>query len=867
MAQGAWALLSSRYRDVDDVVFGVTVAGRPASLSGVESMVGLFINTLPLRVRVPANATVLSWLQGLQEQQSTLQRYEYSSLLDIQGWSDVPRGVPLFESIFVFENLPVARVFQTSNGELEFQSDRGLGSNTGYPLTVLVSPGSRLTIEFVYDRARFDNETIRRMLAHFQTLLESLPLSFNQAISTVPILTDSERQRILNEWNNTRVSWAEDSFLCLFETQVERTPDASAVDFFGQQLSYRELNARANQLAFCLRGMRIGPEDRVGVCIDRSLEMAVAVLGALKSGAAYVPLDPAYPNERLSFMLKDAQCAALLTNERVSANLPDTGVDVLCLDSDWNRLARESSENPETRVSGENLAYVIYTSGSTGWPKGVAMTHGALGNLISWQIANSFAPARTLQFASLSFDVSFQEMFSTWCSGGTLVLVSDELRHEESAMLRFLAANQVERIFVPFVYLQHLAEACADAPADSGLLPVHLREIITAGEQLEITSQISQLCDRLKDCTLHNHYGPSETHAVTAHTLSGAADDWPQLPPIGRPIANTQIYILDQSGEPAPIGVAGELCVGGANVSRGYLDRPELTAVKFVPNHFSREPGARIYRTGDLARYASNGAIEFLGRIDSQVKIRGYRIELGEIETVINGHAGVRETVVLAREDEPGDQRLVAYIVPGLKNSVIDAGANEGSQAEEFARTLIRELRILLAKKLPQHMIPSAFVLLDALPLTANGKLNCRALPAPGQAPPELESDYVAPRTPTEELLAEIWAEVLKLKQIGVNDDFFQLGGHSLLATQVISRVRERFRIDLPLHYLFEFSTVAGLASAVDDFARTATATALSKITRDPDRRAEGLLATINELSDEQVEVLLAETLAENARS
>lgn len=311
------------------------------------------------------------------------------------------------------------------------------------------------------------------------------------------------------------------------------------------------------------------------------------------------------------------------------------------------------------------------------------------------------------------------------------------------------------------------------------------------------------------------------------------------------------------------MGVAGELCIGGANVSRGYLHRPNLTADKFVPNHFSKEPGARIYCTGDLARYASNGAIEFLGRIDSQVKIRGYRIELGEIETVINGHAGVRETVVQARKDESGDKRLVAYVVPWLKDRVINAGANEGVQAEGLASTLIPELRILVAKKLPQHMMPSVFVLLEALPLAANGKLNRRALPAPGQARPELESDYAAPRTPTEKLLAEIWSDVLKLKQIGVNDDFFQLGGHSLLATQVISSVRERFRIDLPLHYLFHFSTVAGLASAVDDFARTATATAPSMITRDPDRRAEGLLATIDQLSDEQVEALLGETLAE----
>ena len=332
-------------------------------------MVGLFINTLPLRARVPSSVNVLTWLKELQERQSAMQQYEYSSLMDIQGWSDVPRGVPLFESIFVFENLPVDGSFQTSKGELEFLSDRGLGSNTGYPLTVLVSPGSKLTIQLVYDRERFDQTTIQRMLGHMHMLLENLPRNFERPISSWPMLTEAEREQILVDWNDTQVDFSQESVLPLFEAQVERTPEATAALFENQQLSYRELNARANQLARYLQGLGAGPDARVGIAIDRSLEMAVAVLGALKAGAAYVPLDPAYPSERLSFMLKDAQCAALLTNERLVASLPNVGANVLCLDRDWNKVARESAEHPRTRVSGENLAYVIYTSGSTGWPR------------------------------------------------------------------------------------------------------------------------------------------------------------------------------------------------------------------------------------------------------------------------------------------------------------------------------------------------------------------------------------------------------------------------------------------------------------------------------------------------------------------
>ena len=517
-------------------------------------MVGLFINTLPLRVHSLDSSLCTFMAERTAGAAGYMQQFEYSSLVDIQGWSEVPRGVPLFESIFVFENLPVGGGFESANRAVEIRADRGLGSTTGYPLTLLVSPGARLTAQVVYDRARFEPDAMRRLLGHFLNVLQNLPDYSDFAISSLPLLTDPEREQIVQQWNESQVAYDVDSVLPLFDAQVNRTPSATAVVFETQQLSYRELNARANQLAHHLRVLGVGAEDRVGIYIDRSLEMAIAVLGVLKAGAAYVPLDPAYPGERLTFMLADAQCKLVLTSEALAETVPQGSSGLLRLDKDWDRVASLSVENPQTQFSGENLAYVIYTSGSTGWPKGVALPHRALANLICWQLDQSVRPARTLQFASLSFDVSFQEMFSTWCSGGTLLLISNDLRRDAVSLLRFLEKQKVERVFLPFVYLQHLAEAYADDVTQLN----HLREIITAGEQLEITPQIAHLCSSLKELKLHNHYGPSESHVVTAYTLTGEVKDWPRLPPIGRPIANTQIYVLDQRGQPAPIGVAGD---------------------------------------------------------------------------------------------------------------------------------------------------------------------------------------------------------------------------------------------------------------------------------------------------------------------
>jgi len=844
LAQGAWAVLLSRYSGEDDVLFGVTVSGRPATLPGVESMVGLFINTLPLRVMTPAQDSVLSWLNNLQQQQTLMQQYEYSSLVDIQGWSEVRRGVPLFESIFVFENLPAGEGYETEDRGVDLRADRGLGSTTGYPLTVLISPGKQITLQIVYDRARFEPEAVRRMLGHFQSLLQNLPDHSATAVSRLPLLTDAEREQIVHQWNDTPVAYGVDSVLTLFEAQVARTPDQTAVAFDSQRLSYLELNSRANQLAHHLRGLGVGGDDRCGICIDRSLEMTTAVLAVLKAGAAYVPLDPAYPSERLAFMLEDAGGKVLLTSERVAETLPQTSSRLLRVDADWDRVASESAANPETQLEGESLAYVIYTSGSTGWPKGVALEHRALANLICWQLDQSFAPARTLQFASLSFDVSFQEMFSTWCSGGTLLLVSEELRRDAPALLRFLDSQKVERVFLPFVYLQHLAEAFAD----TGSQLAHLREIITAGEQLEITPQIARLCGSLTGLRLHNHYGPSETHVVTAHTLSGDPHDWPRLPPIGRPIANTQIYILDQSGQPGPVGVAGELCIGGANLARGYLNRPELTAEKFVSNPFNDDPALhtsnRIYRTGDAARFTNEGNIEFLGRIDNQIKIRGFRIELGEIEATLAAHPSVREAVVVAHE-AGGDRSLLGYVVPSLPKS----------------RELATDLRGFLKTKLPGYMVPADFVFLEALPLTPSGKINRRALPAPDRSADQYRQSHVAPRTDVEKQLVEIWSAVLKREPIGVEDDFFELGGHSLLATQLISQVRSVFQIELPLRYLFECPTVAGLAAGIAEFAEKSVSTKQLTITRAPDSYAADLLDRIDELTDAEVEALLGETI------
>ncbi|HWY74914.1 MAG TPA: amino acid adenylation domain-containing protein, partial [Verrucomicrobiae bacterium] len=637
-------------------------------------------------------------------------------------------------------------------------------------------------VEFLAERL---NACLLKSHAAWSPLLES-SLAAPRRNARVPLATG---------WNDTAAEYPRESCLHeLFDEQVQRSPDAVAVICDDEQLTYAELQTRADRLACHLQDLGVTPDTPVGICVDRSFEMVVGVLGILKAGGAYVPLDPAYPQERLALMVGNAKINVLITQKNI-ASLASFKVEHAVF-LDLPLPSPEDGERPLSKANSRNLAYVIHTSGSTGKPKGVAMEHRALVNLVSWQLANSCMQAgdRTLQFASLSFDVSFQEIFSTWLSGGVLVLVSAELRRDAARLCAFLQDQRINRLFLPFVALNQLAGAIADGAA----LPEGLREVITAGEQLRVTPKITGMFERLESCTLHNHYGPSESHVVTAYTLSGPPSSWPPLPPIGRPIANTQIHLLDEKLVPVPIGEAGELYIGGDCLARGYLSQRELTAERFIDDPFQRAPGARLYKTGDLARYVANGDIEFLGRADHQVKIRGYRVEPGEIETVLARHPSVRECVVVPREDSSDQKRLVAYVV-------CHAG-------QTFP---VSEMRRFLQKKLPDYMVPTACVSLDSLPMTPSGKVNRLGLPAPEPERPDLETQYVAPANPIEEQIAKIWQEVLGINQIGVRDDFFELGGHSLLAAQVISRMREAFGIEPPVAALFEASTVATLAAAV----------------------------------------------------
>ncbi|MEG4235607.1 amino acid adenylation domain-containing protein [Microcoleus sp. Pol11C3] len=608
-----------------------------------------------------------------------------------------------------------------------------------------------------------------------------------QQLRSEESLTDAERHKILVEWNNTQSDYPIDKCIHqLFEEQVERTPDAVAIVFEGEQLSYLELNARANQLAHYLQKRGVGPEVLVGICVERSFEMIVGLLGILKAGGAYVPLDPAYPQERLAFMLEDSSVSVLLAQSKLVEKLPPHSACVVCLDSDWEEIAFHSQEKPSSSLTPDNLVYVIYTSGSTGKPKGVLLAHRGLCNLAtsSIQLFDVQPSSRLLQFASFSFDASVWEVFIALVSGATLILAKRDFLMPGSALAGLLRDEAITTVILP-------PSVLAVLPAEE--FPT-LLTIIVGGEACSANLVARWASGR----HFFNAYGPTEATVCATVAL---CTDGSQKPPIGRPIANTKIYILDTQNQPVPIGEPGELHIGGVGLARGYLKRPDLTEQKFIPNPFSDKSASRLYKTGDLARYLPDGNIEFLGRIDNQVKIRGFRIELGEIEAVLSAHPIVDAVAVIDREDIPNEERLVAYIVP---------------KKDEINQVSAKSMRNYLADHLPDYMIPSAFITLPVLPITPNGKIDRRALPAPSRRGSELEENLVAPRTPIEEVLAEIWVEVLRIERVGISDNFLELGGHSLLAIQVISQVRDALGLELPLRCLFEAPTVAELAQYVE---------------------------------------------------
>jgi len=665
-----------------------------------------------------------------------------------------------------------------------------------FDLSLLVEEGAEgLKGTLKYNTDMFDAATSKRMLGHFQTLLESIVASPELRLSDLPLLTEAERRQLLVEWNDTQADYPRD--LCihqLFEAQVEQTPDAIAVAFEYQQLTYRELNAQANQLAHYLLKLGVGPEVLVGICVERSLEMVVGLLGILKAGGAYVPLDASYPKERLAFVLEDAQMPVLLTQQRLVESLPEHRACEIYLDTDWEVIARENEKNPVSEATADNLAYVIYTSGTTGQPKGVMIEHKSLVNYLCW--VNESLLNDTVQslpvVTRLTFDASLKQLFAPFLHGSEVWILSDDVVTQPAVLLQTLCTRtKVGLNCVPSLWktmLGAIDSGQAIAPSES------LTCLFVGGEQLS-----KKLVDRsyaaLPHLQIWNLYGPTETTANASVTKIVPGDDVA----IGRPITNTQIYILDAHLQPVPVGVPGELHIGGVGLARGYLNRPELTAEKFIPNPFSEDPESRFYKTGDLARYLPDGSIEFLGRLDHQVKIRGFRIELGEIEAVLGQYPAIRETVVLAREDEPGDKRLVAYVVP-----------------DQDATSTISELRRFLKEKLPEYMVPSAFVMLDALPLTPNGKVDRRALPAPDRTRPELEETFVTPHTPVASLIAEVWQEVLGVEKVGVYDNFFDLGGHSLLSMQVIAKLEKKLGVRVnPREFIVQ--TLGQLAASYEE--------------------------------------------------
>jgi amino acid adenylation domain-containing protein len=909
----AFKILLYRYTNQSDIVVGTPVANRQHSQ--IQEMIGFFVNNLVLRTDLSDNPTFLQLLQ--QVKKVVLEAYDHQNLpfeklVEALHPERNLSYTPLFQIDFALEHEPVSTI--TLKDLTINISDAGVNHTAKFDLSLSLQKTEQgLTGAFEYSTDLFDATTITRMVQHWQTLLAGIVANPEQKLSNLPILSAIEQHKLLVEWNKTQQDYPHD--LCihqLFEAQVEQTPDAVAVIFKDEQLTYRELNAKANQLAHYLQTLGVKPETLVGICVERSLEMIVGLLGILKAGGAYVPLDPMYPQERLAFMLEDSAVPVLLTQQRLVDKLPKHEAQVVCLDTQWEAISEYSEKNIGDTVNAQNLAYVIYTSGSTGKPKGVTIPHLSVVNYITAvnieygiKKCDSFAAAgsadRILQFSSISFDASAEEIYTSLTSGATLVLRTDSMLDSVGIFLQKCRDWKLTVLVLPTAYWHELTLFLSQ---EKFTLPLSLRLVIIGGEKA-LTERLQTWLEYVgRRVSLVNNYGPTEaTIGATIYDLSAAKIASAALP-IGRPIRNVQTYVLDRSLQPVPIGIPGELYIGGDGLARGYLNQPDLTEEKFIPNPFSKEPGSRLYKTGDKARYLPDGNIEFIGRIDNQVKIRGFRIELGEVEALLAQHPNVLQAVVICREDTPGNKRLVAYVVSNLileripyhsecqleidgnsiklhteniSNGAVDLvgmptpttitegqhvrlhlllpGESEprwlsgtvawlrppqvevsfnltfSEQAKvdqsityqldtqglwkTLQRTLSGSLRDYLKQKLPDHLLPSSFVLMKALPLTPNGKINHRALPPLESFDKEGEDNFVSPRTPTETKLAAIWAELLGLKKVGINDNFFELGGHSLQAISLVSKLSVEMNLKVSVKLLFSYPTIAELAQVL----------------------------------------------------
>ena len=799
-----------------DVLTGLLINGRPEQADG-ERILGAFLNTVPLRVELSgATWADLAWRAFTAENELLpFRRYPIQELQRVHGVEQ------LFDTVFNYTHFHVADRLRGIDG-LDVLDVDGT-EQTYYALTAQFNVdhlSSRIELALDYRTIEIGEEQAMEIAGYYSSVLAAMSADPSARHEAVCLLSDEEQRRLLVELNETTAPFSDERCVHqLFEEQVERAPDAIAVRLGEEKLSYRELNLRANQLARHLQGIGVGPEVLVGIFMDRSFDMLIGLLAVLKAGGAYLPLDPEYPPERIGFMIEDSHARVVLTQNALLHRLPDMGVQSICLDSDDQVFAGESSENLQAHALPDNLAYVIYTSGSTGRPKGVLVAHRGVTNMIeaSNKLFEVNSSSRILQGASLSFDASVLEIFMALLGGATLCLVGRGAIASGSELGQLLRDHAITTIAITPSLLDTIP---------NGEYP-SLHSIIVGGEACSAATAARWSHGR----QLFNAYAPTEATVYATATRYVAAEG--HIPSLGWPIANMQVYLLDQHLRPVPIGIIGEIYVGGVGLARGYLNRPALTAERFVPDPFSRKPGARLYKTGDLGRFIASDQLEFVGRADQQVKVRGFRIELGEIETVLSQHPGVREAVVVAREDAPSGKRLIAYVV---------------ARAEPPPTTT--ELRAYLKRTLPEYMVPSSFVVLETLPLTAIGKVDRNSLPVPEQARPELAEAYVAPRTAVEEVLCGFFSEVLQIEPVGVRDSFFDLGGHSLSATQVSSRVRVAFQVELPLRRLFEAPTVEQLAAAILN----------DRAERERVEQTAALLLKLSTLSDDDAENLLEES-------
>ena len=783
VVQAGWALLLSRYSGEDDVMFGAVRACRHGSVAGAEEIVGLLINTVPLRIACPPTARVGDWLRELRAEWLAMRPHEHVPASTIRGWSEVAAGAPLFETVVSYQEPSWDAVLRAQGGPWAHREFDVL-NETSHPLALDAAAGAALQLQISYDASRFTAAVVDRLLEHLANLLLALAAHPGGALVDLPMLAPAESQQLLGDWGVSPADFNDE--ICihhLVEEQAARAPDALAVSDPTHGLTYATLNRRANALARRLQALGAGPEVFVGVCVEPSVDLVVALLAVLKSGAAYVPVDPAYPPERVAFMVEDAGMPLLLTQPAHAARFAGAPARLAFVDDP----EISSAGAPALLSSAAHPAYLIYTSGSTGTPKGVPITHRSVMNLVAWhQRAYEVTPAdRATQLASPAFDACVWELWPYLTAGASIHIPPADHRIAPAQLVPWLCRQGITLCFLP----TPLAEAALDEewPADCAL-----RAILTGGDRLR------RWPGHRLPCALINHYGPTEcTVVATAGDVPRDAGDR-SAPSIGRPIANTEAYVLDRHGRLVPVGVPGELHLGGVGLAAGYHRRPELSAERFVAHPFEPGSGRKLYRTGDLVRWREDGELEYLGRIDQQVKIRGHRIEPAEIEAALNHAPGVRESLVVAASDTAGQPQLVAYVLART-----DAPASSGA-----------ELAAFLHRRLPAFMVPAAFVRLDAWPLTAHGKVDRRRLPAPGEAAPVRVVQ--PPRPGLETAIADVWTEVLGRGGLSAGDDFFHLGGHSLRAAQVVSRLNATLHTSLSVRHLFEHSTITSLASAIE---------------------------------------------------